>query len=191
MATYLEQNLPPKGRSLYIGAGVAELPMLIVETANLNRSIEAYNLRNNEVAILNTACTDLPFSFQASNALRAQGGFDHIWIVSILNDPECYPEASALSYGRATPATFDADAFKKEQRTLHQLVNACLSKLTLPGLVTTSVEEIPWITAWCLGKGVAFHIDSKTFPTAIVGDPVCFMHLGKQSAHKRRQPRRA
>ena len=188
IASHLEQNLPPKGRSLYIGAGVAELPMLIVETADLTRSVEAFNLRKDEVAILNKACTDLPLTFQAANALQAQGRFDHIWMVSILNDPECYPEASSLSYGRATPATFNADSFKKEQRTLRQLVHSCLSKLTFPGLVTTSVEEIPWITAWCLKKGVPFHIDSQTFPTAIVGDPVCFIHLGEQPAHKRRKP---
>lgn len=178
IAAHLEQNLPSKGRSLYVGAGVAELPMLMVETADLNRSVEPYNLRNDEVVILNKACTDLPLTFQATNALQAQGRFDHIWMVSILNDPECYPEASALSYGRATPPTFDADAFKNEQRTLRKLVDSCLSKLTLPGLVTTSVEEIPWITTWCLEKGVPFAIDRKTFPTAIVGDPVCFITLG-------------
>ncbi len=160
---------------------MAELPMLIVETADLTRSVEPYNLRKDEVGILNKACNDLPFSFQAANALQAQGQFDHIWMVSILNDPECYPEASALSYGRATPATFDADAFKEEQGTLRQLVNSCLSKLALPGFVTTSVEEIPWITAWCLENGVPFGIDSKTFPTAIVGDPVCFIKLGPNS----------
>jgi len=190
IAMHLEQILPPKGRSLYIGAGVAELPMLIVETADLNRSVEPYNLRKDEVAILNKACTALPFSFQTSNALHAQGGFDHIWMVSILNDPECYPEASALSYGRATPATFDADAFKKEQHILHQLVNSCLGKLTLPGLITTSVEEIPWITNWCVKKGVPFRIESKTFPTAIVEDPVCFIHIGEQPPDKSGKPTR-
>ncbi len=178
IANHLKNRLRSEGRSLYVGAGVTELPMLIAETTELHRSITAHNLRKDEVAILNKTCAYLPFEFRASSALRARGRFDHIWLLSVLNDPECYPETSALSYGHATPVNFDTDTFKKERRTLRRLVNSCLSKLTIPGLVTTSVEEIPWITAWCLEKGIPFHIENKTYPTAIVGDPLCFIHLG-------------
>ncbi|MDT7041685.1 hypothetical protein [Candidatus Nitronereus thalassa] len=177
IASHLNQSLAPKGRSLYIGAGVAELPMLIVETADLDRSVFPYSLRKKEVAILNKACTALPFQFLADNALHAQGKFDHLWLVSVLNDPECYPQTSALSYGRATPFDFDPDAYKKEQYILLRLIHSCLRKLSIPGLVTTSVEEVPWITTWCLEHNIPFHLESKTFPTAIVGDPLCFIHL--------------
>jgi len=190
IATQLKNRLPREGRSLYVGAGVPELPMLISETTELDRSIEIYNLRQDEVAILNKACADLPFEFRASSALRARGRFDHIWLLSVLNDPECYPETSTLSYGHATAVNFDTNTFKKERRTLIRLVNSCLSKLNLPGLVTTSVEEIPWITAWCLEKGVPFRIENKTYPTAIVGDPLCFIHLAEKSPHTRRKPKR-
>ena len=79
---------------------------------------------------------------------------------------------------------FDTDTFNKERRTLNRLLNSCLSKLTLPGFVTTSVEEIPWITAWCLEKDIPFRIENKTYPTAIVGDPLGFIHLGEKSLHK-------
>ena len=178
IATQLQNRLPKEGRSLYVGAGVAELPMLIVETTELHRSVTAHNLRKDEVAILNKACINLPFEFRASNALRTRGRFDHIWLLSVLNDPECYPETSALSYGRATPVDFDADTFKKERCTLRRLVNSCLNKLISPGLITTSVEEIPWITAWCLEREIPLRIENKTYPTAIVGDPLCFIHLG-------------
>jgi len=178
IASALKNQLTENGRSLYVGSGVAELPMLIMETTELHRSMAAHNLRSDEVNILNQACTGLPLAITAKNALNAQGRFDHIWLMSVLNDPECYPETSALSYGHATPVEFDTDRFTKERRTLNRLVNSCLSKLTLPGLVTTSVEEIPWITAWCLEKGVPFRIENKTYPTAIVGDPLCFIHLG-------------
>ena len=33
---------------------------------------------------------------------------DHLWLVSVLNDPERFPELSVLSYGRANPVTFNA-----------------------------------------------------------------------------------
>lgn len=184
IATQLEKRCPKEGRSLYIGAGVAELPMLITESIELNRSIAAHNLRKDEVEILNKACADLPVTFQANNARRARDRFDHIWIVSVLNDPECYPETSALSYGRATPLNFDVDTFKKERRMLIQLLNSCLGKLTYPGLVTTSVEEVPWITTWCLKHNLPFHIEGKTYPTAIVGDPLCFIHIGEKTRQK-------
>jgi len=189
IATQLQTRLSPNGRSLYIGAGVAELPMLIMETTELHRSVSAHNLRKDEVRILNKACAALPLTFRASNALRARGHFDHIWLLSVLNDPEVYPETSALSYGRAVPVHFDADTFKKERRSLNRLVDSCLSKLALPGLVTTSVEEIPWITDWCIKQHIPFRIESKTYPTAIVGDPLSFIHLG-EGQRNRRKPKR-
>lgn len=157
---------------------MAELPMLILESTELDRHVTAHNLRKDEVAILNKTCADLPFEIQSSNALGTQNRFDHIWLVSVLNDPECYPETSALSYGHATPIHFDVDQFKKERRILIELTDSCLSKLNLPGLVTTSVEETSWITAWCLKRNIPFRLESKTYPTAIVGDPICFIHLG-------------
>lgn len=178
IASHLRENLPRKGRSLYIGVGVAELPMLITENTELDRSVKAYNLRKEEVGILSQACSNLSIEFKAINAQRARGSFDHIWIVSVLNDPECYPETSALSYGRAIPLNFDPDAFKKERRILTKLLDSCLSKLSCPSLVTTSIEELPWITKWCLERKIPFRMENKTLPTAIVGDPLCFLHIG-------------
>ena len=188
IASQLLQRLMRKGRSLYIGAAVAELPMLITETVELQREVYAHNLRKDEVVLLNKACMHLPFTFQGTDAQGAQGPFDHIWIVSVLNDPEAYPETSALSYGRANPINFDPDAFKKERRILRRLVTSCLIKLALPGLITTSVEEIPWITEWCIEHGLHFHIENQTFSTAIVGDPLCFIHVsGNTHPDQKRQ----
>jgi len=191
IASHLSQRLVPKGRSLYVGAGVAELPMLTMETRALHRSVNAHNLRKDEVDTLNNSCADLPFTFRATPAQRAKGSFDHIWMVSVLNDPEVYPETSALSYGRVNPVHFDPERFTQERRTLLNLVNICLRKLTIPGLVTTSVEEIPWVTAWCLERNLPFRIENRTYPTAIVGDPVCFIHIGGNVSdmRKRRTPK--
>ncbi|MBI3809736.1 MAG: hypothetical protein HY284_04670, partial [Nitrospirae bacterium] len=111
LAEVLRDRLAPNGRSLYVGAGVAELPMLAMETLDLHRTVEAYNLRADEVSLLNQACTGLPFEFRARDAREAAGTFDHVWIVSVLNDPECFPELGALSSGRANPVTFDPASF--------------------------------------------------------------------------------
>ena len=54
--------------------------------------------------------------------------------------PERFPELSSLSYGRANPVTFDAPNSSATTDGRH-LVDRCLSRLVVPGLVTTTVEE--------------------------------------------------
>lgn len=179
LANRLLKRLPPSGRSLYVGAGVAEIPILAMETLDLRRTVEVFNLRDVEVALLNEACKSLPFQFQCADARTAKGTFDHVWIVSVLNDPEHFPELSALSYDRADPLTFDPEAFARERSSVQELADACLSKLSLPGLVTTSVEELVWITYWCTQRSVPYVLDRKTYPRAIVEDPSCFITLDR------------
>jgi hypothetical protein len=99
-------------------------------------------------------------------------------MVSVLNDPERHPHLSALSYGRAVPLTFDPNRFLKERNIVQSLVNRCLSKLQIPGLVTTSVEEVNWIADWCHRKRIPYQIERRQFQTALVGDPICFIRIG-------------
>lgn len=179
LAEVLRGRLRPNGRSLYVGAGVAELPMLAMETMELHRTVEAYSLRADEVAVLNAACSGLPFEFQAKDAREARGIFDHLWIVSVLNDPECFPELGALSSGRANPVTFDPASFTIERQAVLALAAGCLEKVARPGLITTSVEEIPWITDWCERQGLACAVEDEDYPTAIVADPTCFIRIGE------------
>ncbi|MEK7222204.1 MAG: hypothetical protein AAB130_03750 [Nitrospirota bacterium] len=178
LAEVLRGRLAPNGRSLYVGAGVAELPMLAMETLDLHRTVEAYNLRADEVSLLNQACAGLPFEFRARDAREAAGTFDHIWIVSVLNDPECFPELGALSSGHANPVTFDPDVFAVERQAVFTVAAGCLEKVARPGLVTTSIEEIPWITDWCERQGIPCVVEDEDYPTAIVTDPVCFIRIG-------------
>lgn len=167
------------GRSLYVGAGVTEIPVLAMETMELGREVVACNLRADEVTLLNQACRSHPFRFVSEDARTAKGRFDHLWMVSILNDPERFPELSALSYGRANPVTFNPKVFVKEREKVFALVESCLNKLRQPSLVTTSVEEIPWITDWCTRRRVTCVVEEEDYPTAIVEDPVCFIRIGE------------
>jgi hypothetical protein len=180
VAEVLRPRLKQEGRSLYVGAGVAELPALVMERLELGRAVAAFNLRRDEVRLLNHACraAGMSLSIQAKNATTATGRFDHLWIVSVLNDPERYPELAALAYGRANPATFDLARFRRERVAVCALAEACLNKLRVPGLVTTSVEEIPWITEWCANRRIACVVEEKDYPTAIVEDPICFIRVG-------------
>lgn len=177
IAEALQRRLPQNGRSLYVGAGVAELPMLVLETLDMDRTVEAHNLRKREVSVLNEACHGLPFTIQASRAQRARGTFDHLWMASVLNDPECFPETSVLAYGRADPVRFDPLSFQRERTRIRRLLDSCLSKLTRPGLLSTSIEEVPWMTDWLTRNRIPFHVEEQLYPTAIVGDPLCFLRI--------------
>jgi hypothetical protein len=179
VAVLLKRKLGRGGRSLYVGAGVAELPALIMETLELGRTVEPYNLRRAEVAALNPACNSIPLTFHAGDAARAQGRFDHLWIVSVLNDPERFPHLSPLSYGRGNPLTLDPLKFGKERRIVRALVARCMGKLARPGLVTTTTEEVLWIAEWCHRHRVPYLVGKGYYPTALVGDPICFIHVGK------------
>ncbi len=179
MATVLRRRLKAGGRSLYVGAGVAEIPLLAMETRERGRTVVACNLRSAEVRILNRACAGQPFRFEIRNAVTVRGSFDHLWLVSVLNDPECYPELSELSYGRANPATFDPRRFARERRQVLRLLDRCLRHLTRPGLVTTTTEEAHWIADWCAGREIPWHLERRRFPSPTVGDPICMMRIGK------------
>lgn len=187
IAEALVRKLPRTGGSLYVGAGVAELPCLLAESLELHRQVEPYNLRRTEVAVLNRACRGTPITFRARPAEEASGAFDHLWIASVLNDPERFPDLSALSYGNANPVTFNITRFERQRRTVQSLVNRCMAKLSLPALVTTSIEEVVWIADWCHRHRVPYRVERKDYPTALVGDPVCFIRLDRVSAGSERE----
>jgi hypothetical protein len=117
--------------------------------------------------------------FLAKDAAEAEGQFDHLWIVSVLNDPERFPHLAPLSYGEADPVTFNPTLFQQERRIAQVIVDRCMSKLSLPGLVTTSTEEVVWIADWCHRKKIPYLVERVQYPTALVGDPICFIKIGR------------
>lgn len=179
IAKALRSRLPQRGRSLYVGAGVPEIPPLLMERLELDRTVCPYNLRQAEVEILNQTAGQNSIQFFSGSAELATGTFDHVWIVSVLNDPEEFPNLSRLfAYDRADPMTFDISAFAKERETGIRLFDNCMAKLTTPGLLTTSVEELPWVEYWCDANQQIYQIEESTYPTALVGDPICFVRIG-------------
>ena len=179
IAKALRARLLHQGRSLYVGAGVPEIPPLLMEHLELQRTVSPFNLRHAEVEILNQAVRHNSIQFFSGSAESATGMFDHVWIVSVLNDPEEFPNLSRLfAYDRADPMTFDISAFAKERETGIRLFDTCIAKLTKPGLLTTSVEELPWVEHWCAANQQIYDIEESTYPTALVGDPICFVRIG-------------
>ncbi|MBV6468968.1 MAG: hypothetical protein NBKEAIPA_00847 [Nitrospirae bacterium] len=178
LANELRSRLASEGTSLYVGAGVAEIPPIAMESLDLGRRVVPCNLRKAEAVLLNRACDGLPYRFEYRDAGTVRITYDHLWLVSVLNDPERFPELSALSYGHANPAVFNGYRFLAQQRIVAALVNRCLARLKRPGLVTTTVEEVVWIAEWCHRRGIRYHIEERTFPSPTVGDPICLVKIG-------------
>ena len=181
-ADALGGRLERGGTSLYVGAGVAELPALLTETLDLGRRCVATNLREREVEVLNAALVTGGIEglrFEATDAaeVAAGGSFDHLGMVSVLNDPETFPQLSAVSYGTASPLDLDPVTFEAERERVRTLVATVLGGLRLPALITTTFEEAPWILERADALGLAVTGDDVSIDTAVVGDPCGFLRL--------------
>ncbi len=187
-AAELERRLPRGGRSLYVGAGVAELPALLMEVVQLDRSCTTTSLRSRECACINAALHGaglgdrLEFTVGDAAEIAGSDAFDHLSLVSVLDDPETFPLVSALTYGRASPLDFDAAAFEDERRRVRELVARLLARLQPAALVTTTVEEVPWILERAAESGWSSEADDTMVDTALVGDPIGFLKLDAQEA---------
>ena len=181
VAVVLRKKLTRRGRSLYVGAGVAELPALIMETVELGRAVEPYNLRRAEVAALNRACRSIPLTFHASDAARAKGRFDHLWMVSVLNDPERFPHLSPLSYGRSNPLTLDPLKFDAERRIVRALVAVVWESLRSPDSSRPPQKKSYGLQSGAIGIECPIGLGNATIQTALVGDPICFIQIGKRA----------
>lgn len=172
-------RLRPGGRSLFVGAGVAELAAMLVERLELGREVMATNLRVEECDLLNEALGQhgAPLRLQCVDAASVEGTFDHVCLVSVLSDPETFPAVSGLTYGRLHPASLDLGGLAGECARVRGLVDSVLGRLESPGIVTTTVEEVPWILEWAEGRGVAVAADDTIVETAIVGDAIGFLGL--------------
>jgi hypothetical protein len=176
------RRLPEGGTSLYVGAGVAELPVMLAERLQLGRRVVATSQRAEECAILDAALAaesiDLRCTIADAGQVAAGMDYDHLGCVSVLSDPETFPVVSAVTYGRLHPAEVAVAEFAAEQERIRGLVAAVMDRLGRPGIVTTTVEEVPWFLAWAGVRGVKVDADAEMLATAIVGDPIGFLRVG-------------
>jgi hypothetical protein len=183
-ARELLRRVPRGGASLWVGAGLGELPVLLAETMSGGRGVLALNLRAEECRLLNAAllegAPELGIEYVAADARQAAGArtFDHVGCVSVFTDPETWPLLSAVAYGRLAPVQLDVEAFVAEREQARVLAARLFERLQLPGLISTTAEEAPWFLEQAMLAGAGFDADERLFATALVGDPVGFLRLG-------------
>lgn len=178
LAELLVPQLPRGGASLWVGAGLAELPVLLAEALRGDRTVVAANLRVVECEALNQALAaavpNAPLRFCAEDARTAAPGqvFDHLGCVSLFTDPESWPLLSDIAYGRIPPVLIDVDQFVAERDAARGLATALFERLRRPGLVTTTAEEVSWFLEQADRVGASIEAGEELVEAAIVGDPI-------------------
>jgi hypothetical protein len=176
-------RLPRGGSSLWVGAGIAELPVLLGEVMLHGRTVTAANLRARECELINAglqaAAPEVALRYQAGDARELAAGqqFDHLGCISVFTDPETWPVLSELAYGRMAPVQLDVDRFVAEREQARALAKGLFARLQRPGLVTTSAEEVAWFLEPAAEVGATIEASEDLVETAVVGDPVGFLSV--------------
>lgn len=183
-ARALLRRVPPGGRSLYVGAGVAELPVLLAERLVRGRAVVATNLRARECELLTDGLSSCglrhELAFEAIDAAAAapRAPYDHLGCVAVFTDPEAWPLLSGVAYGRIAPVQLDVERFAHERERARGLAATLFAGLQRPGWITTSVDEVAWFLEQGQRAGVAVAADGDTVPSAVVGDAIGFLRTG-------------
>lgn len=183
LARALLPRVPRRGSSLWVGAGVAELPVLFAEALLHERTVVAANLRERECELLNAGiaavAADVPVRFTPGDARTVAAGrtFDHVGCISVFTDPETWPQLSGVAYGRLPPVQVDVERFVAEREAARGLAQELFAHVARPGLVTTTAEEVAWFLEQADRAGVVVEPGDELIDTAVVGDAVGFLAL--------------
>jgi hypothetical protein len=184
LADDVAARLPSNGpdRSLYVGAAVAELAPMLVERLVLAREVRWHLLPGPEFDELARALArvgerlalDLPRPDPRPLEDVAPVSCDHLWLVSVLTDPDAFPALHDALYERAgTPeATGRGDPTAEGARAA-ALVLALLAHAAPGALLTTTTDELPLLRE-------RLPADARVEPgrlTALVGDRVAQVRL--------------
>lgn len=188
LAAALGERLRPGGRSLYIGAAVGELVVLLCESLVLGREVRALNLANEESEEINRAleATEEACGFtlpriEFVGASELEGSFDHGWLVSVLNDPEAFPALHDRLYDREGELATGRGDLDQERGRAEQLVDGWLERLEEGAVISTTDEELPLIVPRVAARGRSLELAEVAYLSVVVGDPIRFATLRSTS----------
>jgi hypothetical protein len=139
------------GRSLYIGAALAEIPVMLVEQLVLDREVTWVNLPCGEMEELERVVrlvgerlgVRLPLPSTAPLESLPRGAFDHVWMVSVLTDPEHFPALHDELYERhGTELAMGRGSLAEDRERAERVVQAALEAAASGARITTSREEV-------------------------------------------------
>ncbi len=189
----LGRRLSEGGTSLYIGASVAELVPMLVESLVLGRQVLWYELASPIIEELAGALEEVERKLdcmlprpclrpiQEAQRPGSQAPIDHLWLVSVLSDPDAFPALHDRLYERKGEAATGKGDFESELETARALASAALRMCEVPALVTTSDEELSVLVPLCEELGFLLQVPDAARLSAVVGDPVRHCSLTKRT----------
>lgn len=181
-ATLAEALNGSKGRSVYVGAALAEVPTMLVESIVLGREVVWINLPGDEIdelaRVMRLAAEKfgiaLPMPSFASVESLPRGAFDHVWMVSVLTDPDHFPALHDELYERhGTELATGRGSIVEDRERAERLTGSVLELAAPSALVTTTGEELEIVRSSAQARGSALSPILAKHVSAIVGDPVC------------------
>lgn len=167
------------GSSLYVGAGVAELGPMLFESLVLGRRVRAFTLPGPEPEAIDRVLgrlgarlgASLPRLETAPLEGAGAGPVDHLWMVSVLTDPDAFPALHDRLYERVGTlrATGHGDLADERSRA-RRLVAAALDALRPPAVLSTTDEELGLLGPACAARGWTLAAPDAGLLTALVGD---------------------
>jgi len=179
----LAELLKPGGRSLYVGAGVAELVQIVFESVVLEREVVIASLPCFEVDELNRVLAEVGSKFglelptfmgKPLAELETEAGFDHVWHVSVLSDPDAFPALHDYLYDRHKPedGATGSGHYPHDKARAREMIKDVISRFDVPCVLSTSDEE--WdLFGPAIGRaGLAVDMAARGRLSPIVGDVV-------------------
>jgi len=178
------------GRSLYLGAEIAELPLILAEHLLLGRRVAWLNIECAQTSELARAIravgarlgADLPAPRVSGPREIEPESCDHLWMVSVLTDPDCFPALHDALYERAGgPLATGRGSLADDRRRADELVEALLDRAAPRCVLSTSDEERSVLEPLVARRGWALEFARGGRLSAIVGDRVRIGRLERRA----------
>ena len=124
---------------------------------------------------------ELP-ELQTRTVEEVSGHFDHAWVVSVFNDPEAFPALHDALYGRTGELATGRGNLDSERRRAEALAGEIEQRQEPHALLTVTGEELPMWRPVLARAGRGVRSSEVDLLTAVVGDPLRFLHLGRPGA---------
>lgn len=167
------------GRSVYVGAALAEVPIMLVESIVLGREVVWINLPCDEIEELERVMRlvaerfeiALPMPSLAALESLPRASFDHVWMVSVLTDPDHFPALHDELYERrGTELATARGTLSSDRERAEGLAHTAIELVIDGGLFSTTTEELTVLSPLCISRGRRMRSVVGDLETAIVGD---------------------
>ncbi|MCC7011319.1 MAG: hypothetical protein IT454_02055 [Planctomycetes bacterium] len=178
-------------RSLYVGAAVAELAPILAERLVLGREVTWLNLPGAERDELARALRevsaqlgiDLPAPSVAPLESVVPASCDHVWLVSVLTDPDTFPALHDELYERrGTEHATGRGNLVDERARATELAQAVLARAARSCLLSTTEEELDFMRPLLAPARRRVRPLAEGPLTALVGDRVLWLRLTQRDA---------